>query len=273
MGELGQSSDPGLPSYHAMGLELEEGVVELITAESSATGERHEGLSANVGEVAILAWGGEPDDAVNDYGGSVWMLPAEWMPYQKATFVTPAFAGYVSGHSGFSRAAAEVLSAMTGSPFFPGGLGSHTVPAGDLVFEAGPETAVTLEWATYYDAADQAGISRIYGGIHFACDDGPGRVIGSKCGLAALEKSAKYFDGSIVAENPVVELAGEGDEVRLEWAAIRGAFYKAQRSSNLRDWMDLSTARQAGDDRMNEDLGIAGGDRNFYRVIRGGASD
>ena len=43
------------------------------------------------------------------------------LPHQEAVeFVTPPFAGYISGHSTFSRAAAEVLTLLTGDPFFPG---------------------------------------------------------------------------------------------------------------------------------------------------------
>jgi hypothetical protein len=53
-----------------------------------------------------------------------------------------------------------------------------------------------LEWATYYDAADQAGISRLYGGIHIAADDLEGRRIGSQCGLEAWDLAKTYFDGS-----------------------------------------------------------------------------
>ena len=41
----------------------------------------------------------------------VWIRAANWLPYQRDTFVTPPFAGYISGHSTFSRAAAEVLAA------------------------------------------------------------------------------------------------------------------------------------------------------------------
>jgi hypothetical protein len=40
------------------------------------------------------------------------------------------------------------------------------------VFEDGPSVEVHLQWATYYDAADQAGQSRIWGGIHIWPDDG-----------------------------------------------------------------------------------------------------
>ena len=58
-----------------------------------------------------------------------WLDPGRgWVPYKQPTFVTPAFPGFVSGHSTFSRAAAEVLTAVTGSAFFPGGLGEFVVP-------------------------------------------------------------------------------------------------------------------------------------------------
>ena len=128
-----------------------------------------------------------------------WIRATEWVPYQLPTFVTPAFAGYVSGHSTFSRAAAEVLTAMTGTEYFPGGLGSWSSPAGDLEFEAGPSQDVQLQWATYYDAADQAGLSRLYGGIHIAADDFRGRVMGSQCGKDAWQMANRYWDGTVRA--------------------------------------------------------------------------
>ncbi|MGD8487063.1 MAG: vanadium-dependent haloperoxidase, partial [Chloroflexota bacterium] len=196
MGGLGQSSDPSLPSYHPDGLPLIEGEVELITAESAAPGERHHRLRDHVGEIAIRAWTGNPGDVETTLGGVDWIRAVEWVPYQLSTFVTPSFAGYVSGHSTFSRAAAEVLAAMSGTPYFPGGLGTWTVPAGSLHFELGPSVDVPLQWATYYDAADQAGISRLYGGIHVEADDLRGRVIGSECGVAAWDTAQRYWEGS-----------------------------------------------------------------------------
>jgi len=129
-------------------------------------------------------------------GGVDWMRAVTWVPYQQATFVTPAFAGYVSGHSTFSRAAAEVLTEMTGSEYFPGGIGSWTIPAGSLVFEIGPSEDIELQWATYYDAADQAGISRLYGGIHVQVDDLNGRIMGAQCGVDAWSTAGRYWDGS-----------------------------------------------------------------------------
>ena len=196
MGGLGQSSDPSGPSYHRDGLPLVPGLVEVITAESSAPGERHAALADHIGEIAVRAWAGNPRDPKTETAGVRWIRAVEWVPYMRPTFVTPAFAGYVSGHSTFSRASAEVLTAFTGSPFFPGGLGKWTVKAGSFGVEAGPSKDVTLQWATYYDAADQAGLARLYGGIHIAADDFAGRRTGSICGLAAWERAKTLYGGS-----------------------------------------------------------------------------
>jgi hypothetical protein len=118
------------------------------------------------------------------------------MPYQLPTFVSPAFAGFVSGHSTFSRAAAEVLTALTGSSSFPGGMLEWTVKRGSLRNEYGPSRDVTLQWATYYDAADDAGLSRLLGGIHISADDLAGRRLGSACGREAWKLAHRYFEGS-----------------------------------------------------------------------------
>jgi uncharacterized protein DUF6851/vanadium-dependent haloperoxidase-like protein len=196
MGGEGQSSDPRAPSHDPDGLPLAPGLVEVITWASSAPGRRHEALRDHVGEIAVRAWSGFPDDPATQRSGVRWMRAVEWVPYQLPTFVTPAFAGYVSGHSTFSRAAAEVLTAFTGSSYFPGGLYDHPAPAGSLKIEQGPSEDVTLQWATYFDAADAAGISRLYMGIHVSPDDFGGRRVGSKCGKDAWALAQRYFEGS-----------------------------------------------------------------------------
>ncbi len=193
MGGLGQSTDPAGPAYHPDGLPLEPGLVEVVTAATSGPGERHAHLAGHVGKVVIRSWAGNPEDPAAEVGGVAWILATEWVPYQRDTFVTPAFAAYVSGHSTFSRAAAEVMRGITGSAYFPGGLGEWTFPAGSLGFEAGPATDVTLQWATYYDAADQAGESRLYGGIHVRADDFAGRLLGAVCGKEAWALAQEYF--------------------------------------------------------------------------------
>ncbi len=199
MGGLGQSSDPLGPSYDPSGLPLVPGLIEVITPESSAPGERHAALAAFVGEVALNAWPGEPADPATQFSPSAWIRAKNWVPYQRKTFVTPPFASFLSGHSTFSRAGAEVLTSITGSPYFPGGLGEYVAPANSfLKFEVGPTTDVRLQWASYYDASDQAGISRLYGGIHPRVDDLNGRVVGSEVGITAWNRAQAYFDGSAV---------------------------------------------------------------------------
>ncbi len=143
----------------------------------------------------------EPSKAENtfysengDYSAGVgWILLENWMPYQQQTFVTPPFPGFISGHSTFSRAAAEVMAAVTGSPYFPNGLGKYPAPA--LVFE-GKADPFDFQWASYYDAADESGISRVYGGIHSPYDDIPGRKIGSQVGKAAFRRADDFFKGT-----------------------------------------------------------------------------
>ncbi|MBP1633143.1 MAG: hypothetical protein H6Q11_1431, partial [Acidobacteria bacterium] len=104
MGSLGQSSDPEGPSYDPEGLPLVPGLIEVITTETIAPGQRHEALAGHQGEIALYAWAGRPDDPETEVGGSAWIRAVDWVPYQLPTFVTPAFPGYVSGHSTFSRA-------------------------------------------------------------------------------------------------------------------------------------------------------------------------
>jgi hypothetical protein len=196
LGANGQSSDPQGTAYDPDGLPLEPGLVEVITDASSARGERHAELADHVGEVAIRAWRGFPTDPETERSGVGWILAVDWVPYQRSTFVSPAFAGYVSGHSTFSRAAAELLTSFTGSKYFPGGLHEWQLPAGELIHEDGPDQPITLQWATYRDAADQAGISRLFMGIHIVADDVEGRRIGAICGRDAWQKAVAYFDGT-----------------------------------------------------------------------------
>jgi hypothetical protein len=193
MGGKGQSSDPKGQAYDPEGLPLVPGLIELITKESSAPGQRHEHLKFFVGQVAVRNWLGEPGDRAHQVSGVGWVRAVDWITYQRRTFVTPAFPGFISGHSTFSRAGAEVLASITGSPYFPGGLGEFVARKGSLQFEEGPTEDVHLQWASYFDASDEAGQSRIYGSIHIAPDDFAGRRLGHQVGLEAVAHAKSYF--------------------------------------------------------------------------------
>jgi hypothetical protein len=136
----------------------------------------------------ILAWAGP-------YQGSRIINGEDWLPYQQATFITPPFPEYVSGHSTFSAASAQILQSFTASDRF-----GHVVvlPPGSSRIEPGstPRKAIALQWQTFSEAADEAGMSRRYGGIHFEDGDLQGRELGRKVGTLVWAKSKAYFAGS-----------------------------------------------------------------------------
>jgi len=197
MASKGQSTDPGLPNFNSHGLPLIPGLIELIETGDPLANSNGD---LNVGKIKVKSWKG-PDFISNpatDVAGVDWILGTHWWPYQRPTFVTPPFAGYLSGHSTFSRAAAETLTQITGSEFFPGGMGTFEVLKNNfLVFEQGPSDGFTLQWATYQDASDQTSLSRIWGGIHPPIDDIKGRIIGDKIGKETFTLAKQYFSGTL----------------------------------------------------------------------------
>ena len=156
----------------------------------------------------IRSWGGPGK-------GTVEMDGARWIPYQAATFPTPPFPDYVSGHSTYSAAAARILALWAGNDRFGD---SVTLPAGSSKIEPGtaPAHPVVLSWPTFTDAADEAGLSRRYGGIHFRAADLAGRLLGRFVATEAWRKAASYFDGTVAPQTDlelatgVVDLPGSG---------------------------------------------------------------
>jgi len=201
MAEKGQSSDPGLPNYDPAGFPLIPDYIEQIEIGDPLAGD----LNENVGEIKVLAWKGPNyiEVPATDEAGVDWIMAKDWWPYQRPSFVTPPFAGYVSGHSTFSRAAAEVMTVMTGDEYFPGGMGVFDTERNQfLVFEEGPSLDIELQWATYRDASDQCSLSRIWGGIHPPADDIPGRKMGIQVGNQAFDQAMNYISPDL----PRIEL-------------------------------------------------------------------
>lgn len=195
----GQRSDASLPSYHPNGITLIPGFIELISPATTMPGGRHAELKGYEGMIAVRAWRGPNaiTNPANQVAGVGWVLGASWWPYQRPTFVSPPFGGYTSGHSAFSRSASRVIELLTGSPYFPGGMGEFPVPQNAyLVFEDGPSVNFTLQFATYADAADQSALSRIWGGIHPPIDDLPSRRIGDAVGPVAFAKARSLWGES-----------------------------------------------------------------------------
>jgi len=201
--EKGQRTDPSLENYNENGFELIDGLIEIVQAGDPLAGDDNE----NIGKIKLYTWKGHTyvENTETDFAGVDWILADNWWPYQRPTFVTPNFAGYVSGHSTYSRAAAEMLENFTGSPYFPGGLETHLAKQKEfLVFEDGPSQDIELQWVSYKDAADQCSLSRIWGGIHPYIDDIPGRLIGQIIGNESFEFGAQYFQENL--SNPEIQV-------------------------------------------------------------------
>eukprot|EP00210_Caulerpa_lentillifera_P002701 g2581.t1 len=141
---------------------------------------------------------------------------SEWRPYQEANFVTPSFAGYTSGHSTFSAAATQALFLFFGSNDYRGPR-CDRIRKGESLFEprsgarpglsdvpnTGPGTPgyspaedVVLCWNTFYEASDQSGQSRLYGGIHVKSDDVAGQALGKKVGQDVFFKASSLYLGT-----------------------------------------------------------------------------
>ena len=121
------------------------------------------------------------------------VLGQNWMPYQALNVVTPAFPEYVSGHSTFTAAGATMLAAFTGSDTC--GL-TVTVPADSSKFESNtPAQTITLSWATFSAANNDAGMSRRYGGIHFKSGDYDGRGLGRQVAQFDWGTAQNYIKG------------------------------------------------------------------------------
>ena len=132
----------------------------------------------------IRSWGG-PQRGTQPIDGSA------WRPY----LPTPPFGEYTSGHSGFSAAGAEVLRLFTGRDDFGA---TVVVKAGSSQIEPGtvPAQDVVLHWTTFSEAADQAGLSRRLGGIHFLSGDLNGRLLGRRVAASVMAKAQEYFTGA-----------------------------------------------------------------------------
>jgi uncharacterized protein DUF6851/vanadium-dependent haloperoxidase-like protein len=136
----------------------------------------------------ILAWGGP-------YKGTRLIRGENYQPYQPATFPTPPFAEYVSGHSTFTSAGAKVLQRFTGSDLFGARV---TIRPGSSRIEPGatPLLPQVLIWPTFTSVLDEAGRSRRQGGIHFPDGDFNGRALGTSVGQNAWNKAQSFFNGT-----------------------------------------------------------------------------
>lgn len=123
-----------------------------------------------------------------------------WHPYQSVNFVTPPFPEHTSGHSTFSAAAAEILKRFTGSDSF--GLSASFAPGWSAFESSVPASPVTLSWSTFSAAVEEAGNSRIYGGIHFRAANIEGQNCGRAVGESVWNMCNSYINGTAPSVRP-----------------------------------------------------------------------
>lgn len=138
--------------------------------------------------ITVDAWGGP-------YKGRQRIRGEHWLPYQPTASITPPFPEFVSGHSTFSAAGAAILQRWTGSDLFGS---TYTARAGTSPIEPGfaPTRDVTLSWQTFSAAAQQAGLSRLFGGIHFHSGDSAGQAMGRRVAAQVWKVAQGYVRGA-----------------------------------------------------------------------------
>jgi hypothetical protein len=184
----GNTADQDVKLFFALGNALLDASIFSWTAKYEYDSERPTtGIRERYRGQLVTSWLG-PNKG---YG----KVPGErWLPYQALNVVTPGFPEYVSGHSTFSAAGRAVINQFFGTDTFNAKV---TIPAGSSKIEQGvPAKPVVLSWRTLDVMADEAGMSRRYGGIHFESGDQQGRTLGALTGYNVWVKAQTYFTGT-----------------------------------------------------------------------------
>jgi hypothetical protein len=133
----------------------------------------------------IKAWGGPGK-------GMIEMPGQQWRPYSPETFLCPPFPSYISGHSSISGACAEILKLFTGNDHF--GIEVKRRP-GEFTDPENIGAEVTLQFPTFTETANMAGMSRVLGGYHIQCENQEGLKLGRNIANAVWKKYLFYVGG------------------------------------------------------------------------------
>ena len=107
-----------------------------------------------------------PETAINRF------MDEEWRPYIQ----TPPFPSYTSGHATISAAAAEVMTQW---------FGDHLSFTDTSSLEFGIESR---QIKSFREAAKEAALSRLYGGIHYRFDNAEGNMCGKHLGEFIVQR-------------------------------------------------------------------------------------
>ncbi len=174
----GTAAPPGHWLSIASDISKQQGLTTLENARLFAM------LGTTVADAAISCWNtkytesfwrpitgiqnGELDGNANTIGDPTWtpLLP------------TPPFPSYTSGHSTFSASAGEILGLFFGGQTF------------NFCSKQELNPGVSRCWSSFSQAVAEAGMSRIYGGIHWQFDNVDGLAAGRNIGQYVFDN---YF--------------------------------------------------------------------------------
>lgn len=128
----------------------------------------------------IKGWAGEKEGWKDEMPGE------QWRPYSPSIFLCPPFPSYASGHSTISGGCAEVLRLYKGSDEF--GSSVKLVP-GIMTEPDNIGDTITLNFPTFTEAAEMAGLSRVLGGYHIQADN----IAGLELGRAVARHNFKKY--------------------------------------------------------------------------------
>lgn len=180
------------------------------------------------------------DDANADTGPD-----PEWL----SLIPTPPFPEYTSGHSTFSRGSATVLAGFFGTDAIPFSIGSEGTPG------------VQRSYTGFDAAANEAGISRIFGGIHWNFANQQAQAAGFRLGHQILSHLLQPMSAL-----QFTHIAHAGGVTRIEARVEPGRSYAIRASSDLNTWETLAVASSEDGVLAFTDPNAAPGRLRFYVV-------
>jgi len=171
-------------------------------------------------------------------------------PTWEPLIVTPPFPEYTSGHATFSRAAACTLANVFGSDAIAFQARSEDLPG------------VVRSYKSFSAAADESGVSRIYGGIHWHSANIAGQTLGFRLGTHVTS----YFLAPLTAAHFArIQRSGETTDITLTVEPNRT--YQIQVSSDLETWTSLGTVHSPTSTASFRDTATQSDRLRFYRAL------
>lgn len=210
-------------------------------------------LSIAQADAAILCWEAKyrynlwrPITAIrqaNDDGNPLTEVEPTW----DHLLASPPFPSYTSGHSTFSKASAEVLARFYGTDAITFTATSDSLPG------------VTRTFTSLAACADEIGMSRIYGGIHFSFDNIEGKRSGQRIGEFVSQNYLLPVQGL-----PALTMEARSSDLRIRIHAAGDAAAVLESSVDLFQWTPISTNHATAGGALV--IQATDGPRQFFRV-------